>query len=215
MSNLKFKLDGSECFKNERNIKRNIVVTIPLLNTVYGWCLMPWVKNVCKEWKKTNIWKMFCFFFYFKIFDGVALKQDTEKSSHLTEPPTTYPSGFPAACPVWSQWSWLRWELWDRYCLSLGWQWQNWAGWWCEALLRRNWWRSCPGRTWPPGRWRRWPWHRCVLPPDTPGGRAERWLWRKAETTSILRARPGRVRWLQFHLVRTRQRFWRGRKKMC
>lgn len=63
VSNLKFKLNGSECFKNT---KRNIVVTIPLLNTVYGWCLMPWVKNVCKEWKKTNIWKMFCFFFISK-----------------------------------------------------------------------------------------------------------------------------------------------------
>lgn len=65
VSNLKFKLDGSECFKNT---KRNIVVTIPLLNTVYGWCLMPWVKNVCKEWKKTNIWKMFCFFLFQNIW---------------------------------------------------------------------------------------------------------------------------------------------------
>lgn len=73
--------------------------------------------------------------------------------------------------------------------------WRNGAGWWSVGRRQRSWRRWCTGRTWPLGRWERWPWRRCGLPPCTPADRAGRRLCRRAETTSNPTAEPGKEKW--------------------
>lgn len=107
----------------------------------------------------------------------------------LAQPHAPYPIDFQPACPTWSQWSWLWWETQGLF------YWQNWAGRWYEGVRQRSWWRRCPRQIWPPGRWRTWPWRRCVLPPSTPADTTGRRPCHKAETTSGPMAGPVRKKW--------------------